>query len=76
MPITEHQKRSIIKAISYRFLGSMVTALIALILTNRLGLSATIGLLDVVMKIGTYYLHERVWDRINYGRAKVGDYEI
>lgn len=70
------QRRSIAKAVSYRFLGASVGALIAFALTGKIGLAATFGLLDVIVKIGAYYVHERLWDRISYGRAKAGDYEI
>jgi len=32
---------------------------------------------DIVLKIGVYFIHERIWDRINYGReAKAPEYEI
>jgi uncharacterized membrane protein len=29
------------------------------------------GLLDTVVKLCLYYLHERAWSRISYGRTKV-----
>jgi hypothetical protein len=34
--------------------------------------------LDVVLKIGAYFVHERIWNHINYGRApeKAPEYEI
>jgi uncharacterized membrane protein len=68
--------RSIAKAASYRLLGSAATGLIFYSLTGRPGLSLGAGFLDVVVKIGVYFVHERVWDRINFGRAKPPEYEI
>ena len=73
----ESHSRSIVKAVSYRILGSATTGLIVYVLTGKgtLGLSASV--LDVVLKIGVYFIHERIWDRINYGRqAKAPEYEI
>jgi uncharacterized membrane protein len=73
----ESHSRSIVKAVSYRILGSATTGLIVYVLTGKgtLGLSASI--LDVVLKIGVYFVHERIWDRINYGRqTKAPEYEI
>ena len=67
MRLTETQRRGIFKAISYRFFGTSLTAAIALALTGRFGLAAAFGLVDVFVKIGGYYFHERLWDRINYG---------
>jgi len=72
----ETHARSIVKAVSYRFLGSATTALIVLILTGRPTLSLGAGALDVVLKIGAYFLHERIWAHINFGRSKPPEYEI
>ena len=34
-------------------------------------------LLDMVAKIGVYFVHERVWNHINFGRTtKAPEYEI
>ena len=77
MHTSDSKSRSMAKAISYRIMGASVTATIALVLTGRPGFAATFGLLDAVVKFGGYYFHERLWDRINFGRAKTGiDYEI
>jgi uncharacterized membrane protein len=72
----ETNTRSIAKAVSYRILGSAVTGLIVFVLTGRGGLSVGAGALDIVLKIGAYFVHERIWDRIEFGRAKPPEYEI
>ncbi len=69
--------RSIAKAISYRVLGSLTTALIFYILSGgdaRLSLGA--GALDSVLKVGLYFIHERLWNHIDFGRQKPPEYEI
>ena len=69
--------RSIAKAVSYRILGSATTAIIFYVLTGKASLSLSAGLLDMVSKIGVYFVHERVWNHINYGRTtKAPEYEI
>ncbi|TFG48150.1 MAG: DUF2061 domain-containing protein, partial [Candidatus Brocadiia bacterium] len=35
-----------------------------------------IGILDTFVKIGAYYFHERVWDRLNFGKRKPPEYNI
>jgi uncharacterized membrane protein len=30
----------------------------------------------LIAKIGVYFLHERMWDRIGFGREKRPEYEI
>ncbi len=63
--LTNGRLRSFLKAISYRVLGSLATILISYILTQEVNLSLSIGALDLIGKIGLYYLHERIWDRIS-----------
>ena len=72
----ESNARSIVKAFSYRLLGSSVTALILFVLTGKGGLSMIGGALDMVLKIGAYFVHERIWDHIDFGRTKPPEYEI
>ncbi len=68
--------RSIIKAISYRCLGSASTFLIILLVTGDLKVSMGAGILDTFAKIGLYFLHERLWERIPFGRERPPEYEI
>ena len=68
--------RSIAKAVSYRILGSLATAGIFFALSGNLSLSVGAGVLDSVVKIGIYYLHERIWNNISAGRQKPPEYEI
>ncbi len=71
--------RSIAKAVSYRLLGSISTGLIVFVFSGDAKVSAGVGLLDVVTKLALYYLHERIWNYVPYGRSKVPpqpDYEI
>jgi uncharacterized membrane protein len=61
------RKRHLAKAVTYRVFGSAGTALIAYLFTGDIKLGASIGMLDSVLKIGIYYLHERIWYRIRWG---------
>jgi len=72
----ETHARSIAKAVSYRILGSAVTGLILFVLTQKPGISLIGSGLDVVLKIAAYFVHERVWDHIAFGRSKPPEYEI
>jgi adenylylsulfate kinase len=73
----ESHYRSIVKAVSYRILGSSTTALIFYVLTGKGSLSIGAGALDMILKIGVYFIHERIWNHINFGRStKAPEYEI
>ena len=76
MPVVESRSRSIVKAVSYRILGSITTGLIVFVITGKGDLSLGVGGLDMVAKIAVYFVHERIWDRIAFGREKPPEYEI
>jgi uncharacterized membrane protein len=59
--------RSIAKAISWRLLGSIDTFVVAYILTGRASLGAAISAVEVLTKLGLYYVHERGWAHIRWG---------
>ena len=72
----ESHTRSIAKSITYRVTGTVVTFGAAWLLTRRLDMALQIGLLDTSVKIGVFYVHERIWNRLSFGRPKLPDYEI
>jgi uncharacterized membrane protein len=72
----ETHYRSIAKAITWRAGGTIVTGLVAWLLTGSLDLAAKIGILDTLIKIGAFYAHERFWNRVSFGKMKQPDYEI
>jgi adenylylsulfate kinase len=52
-------------------MGTVATSLIVLVVTRRVVLSLAVGLFEFVSKIGFFWLHERVWDRLRFGREEV-----
>jgi uncharacterized membrane protein len=68
--------RSLAKAFSYRLLGSASTGAMVYLFTGNAKVSLGAGLLDSVVKIVLYFLHERIWNYIPYGRPKAPEYEI
>ncbi len=72
----ESHFRSIMKAITWRAGGTVVTFAVAWILTQEFKLAAQIGALDTVIKIGAFYFHERLWIHVKFGKLKRPEYEI
>ena len=72
----ESHSRSIAKAVSYRVFGSLSTAMIFFVLSGDMKMSLGAGVLDSLVKLGLYFLHERAWNHIDYGREKPPEYEI
>jgi uncharacterized membrane protein len=72
----ESNHRSIAKTLSWRFVATIITTLVTLVATGELKFALTIGLADTTIKMGAYFLHERVWNRVNFGRAVKPEYQI
>jgi uncharacterized membrane protein len=66
----EFRRRSILKAVSWRVIATMTTMTIVYIFTRELTLSLEVGLLEVTSKMLFYYLHERFWAAISWGKPK------
>lgn len=69
--IIENHTRSLVKAISWRITGTLDTVLWAFIITGKLKWALSIGLVELVSKIFLYYFHERLWNKISFGKKNV-----
>lgn len=56
--------RSVVKGTTYRAYSTFVTMFISYGVTGSFSMSWKIGLIEVVVKIFSYYIHERVWSKI------------
>ena len=72
----ESHYRSIAKAMTWRVGGTVVTFIVAWVVTRQFDFAAKIGVLDTVVKIGAFYAHERLWNRLSFGKLKRPEYEI
>jgi uncharacterized membrane protein len=59
------------KAVSYRILGTVMTIFAAWTITGDMRFAAAIASIDFLIKTAAYYIHERAWGHINYGRVEV-----
>lgn len=62
------KKRSLVKAISWRIAASLTTAGIVYCFTGKIVLSFGIGVVEAFVKMIFYYFHERMWQRIAWGK--------
>jgi len=74
----ERKRRSIAKTISWRAIGTIDTILISWIVVGNINFAVTIGGVELFTKMTLYFLHERAWNKCNYGREKETpiEYEI
>ena len=68
------KKRSLLKSISWRVLGSIDTFILSLIIINNSSdlysydLAFYIASMEIITKIFLYYFHERIWNLFKVGR--------
>lgn len=66
----ESRKRHLAKTFTWRTLGTLDTMLLSFIITGNPLMGLQIGFAEVITKLILYYLHERVWYKIDYGLIK------
>ncbi len=75
-----HEKpyRSVVKAISWRTVGTLDTMIVSYFVTGNLIMAASIGSIEVITKMALYYFHERAWNKLSFGKVKEvpNDYQI
>jgi uncharacterized membrane protein len=68
-PFDSHP-RSIVKAITWRTLGSIDTFILSWIITGNFVWAGSIASFEVITKMVLYYLHERGWSHIKWGLVR------
>jgi uncharacterized membrane protein len=58
--------RSIIKTITWRIIGVAFSSVVAYIITGSPQTCFFVGCIDVVFKGILYYIHERIWQKIDF----------
>lgn len=65
---SEKPLRSIVKSISWRFIGTVDTIIISWMVTGTLRLAISIGGIELITKMALYFFHERLWNSISWGK--------
>ncbi len=64
----ESQRRSLTKTISWRIIATTVTLLVSFLWLGEWTSAIALALTANVIKMLLYYLHERGWNKISFGR--------
>jgi uncharacterized membrane protein len=62
--VPEAHSRSVLKALSWRIVGSVDTFVISWLVTGKLTFAVSIMTVETFTKIAIYYLHEQFWARV------------
>ena len=66
--MSDTNKRSLVKTVSWRLTGSGATFIISYIILGNIQTSGSIALIQLVANTLLYFLHERVWNKIKWGQ--------
>ena len=72
----ETNTRSIAKGISWRVVATTTTIAIVYFFFDRLDLAIAAGMIETVLKVGLYWLHERAWFKVQWGRKKIEPFNL
>ncbi len=72
----ETNKRSLIKGVSWRLLATTTTIIIVYLFFGQLDLAIMAGALETIAKIFLYYLHERGWNKIDFGKKRIEPFNL
>ena len=61
-------KRTLYKTITWRVIATITTVVAIYIWTENVYVSLTAGLVANAAKTIFYYIHERLWNKTNFGR--------
>jgi uncharacterized membrane protein len=64
----EGWSRSLIKSMSWRIVGTLDTILISYFITGEMSFALSIGGIELVTKMMLYVAHERLWNKVNWGK--------
>ena len=65
----ESHQRSIVKAVTWRIIGTLDTFLLSLLVTGNAKYAVSIASVEALTKIILFYLHERVWRMVRWGQG-------
>ena len=66
--MTDSNGRSLAKTLTWRITGSASTFTIADLITGSFGVSSVIAFVQMAVNTVLYWLHERAWARVSWGR--------
>ena len=62
--------RSLVKGLSWRVIGTIDTFLLSFFIIGSVKVASLTAFTEVATKIILYFLHERIWNSIHWGRNK------
>jgi uncharacterized membrane protein len=69
--MNDTKTRSLVKTITWRVTGSGATFAISYIISGNVAIAGSIAIVQLISNTILYFLHERVWNKIEWGRDNI-----
>ena len=68
--MSDTNKRSFAKTVSWRITGSFSTFMISYFISGNFAIAGSIATIQIIANTILYYMHERVWNKIPWGTKR------
>lgn len=68
--------RSILKTFSWRIFATLTTVLIVYVFIGDTKVAFTVGGIEAVLKMLVYFVHERIWDKLKFGKHEIQPFVV
>jgi len=72
----DHKSRTLFKTMTWRATATFTTVSLVYLFTGRIDTAIEIGFIEVFAKMLFYYLHERGWDKVQWGRKEIPSFVV
>ncbi len=66
--MVESRKRSFVKAITWRIIAVTLLTAVTWLITSDVRVTASVVIVASTIHVIAYYIHERLWERVKWGR--------
>ena len=66
--LNDKHSRSLAKTISWRITGSFSTFVISFLISGNFVVAGSIAVVQIIANTILYYVHERIWNKISWGK--------
>lgn len=66
----KNKTKRLLKTITWRITATLTTLILVYILSGELKIAGTVASIEVFLKMLLYYLHEKVWEKIQEDRIE------
>ncbi|PCH83004.1 MAG: adenylyl-sulfate kinase [Piscirickettsiaceae bacterium] len=72
----ETNKRTLVKGVTWRVVATTTTMVIVYLFFGRLDLAIATGMIESVLKIGLFWVHEKAWFKVRWGKIRIEPFNL